>query len=581
MKKKTLSLLSLLLCVCLLCGCSGVSGSLTGLLSQEREDYAVRTLCRFADMPYERPDLDAMRTKAAEIEEALEKSARFRKVTGLLDELFALYYTADTMAAIADIRNCQDLTDEYYAEEYAWNAAAQAEISQIMEQAYLACGSSRYAERLEKDYFWEGFLEEYGPESESLLTDEYVALSARESELIAQYRGLTNNPVIEIDGEEWFLGDWTYNAETDEEIARGYDAFYEKYNPILGELYIQLVQLRKEEAKCLGFDSYADMQFELGYGRDFTVEESDRFVDCVRETLVPLYERIEEQGMWNDVWYSLVEEQDLEDVLEAVAAAVGDEAAEAYAFMKKYELYDLRISADKPDMSFQTYLSDYEAPYLFISPSGNSQDILTVTHEFGHYVESFISFNADRTMDLAECFSQAMQYLALEPMRELYLDEEVDNLLQINLLDSLETYVQQASFAAFERAAFETEDLSVEKLNALSLQLAKDYGYYDGVSEDYYAKSWIDIPHFFEQPFYVVSYPASAGVALEIFELEQAKPGAGFEKFLELSEAEDPGLIAAAESAGLHDPLSPERVREIAAFLERELNAGAAGLAAA
>ena len=79
----------------------------------------------------------------------------------------------------------------------------------------------------------------------------------------------------------------------------------------------------------------------------------------------------------------------------------------------------------------------------------------------------------------------------------------------------------------------------------------------------------------------MVSYPASAGVALEIFELEQAKPGAGFEKFLELSEAEDPGLIAAAESAGLHDPLSPERVREIAAFLERELNAGAAGLAAA
>ena len=581
MNKKLSCVLALVLTAALLCGCADASGYLMGLFSHEREDYAVRTLCRFSDMPYERPDLDAMRNKAAEIEEALGKKGRFRKVTSLLDELYAMYDSADTMATIADIRNCQDLTDEFYAEEYAWNAAAQAEISQIMEQVYLACGSSSYGERLEKDYFWEGFLEEYGPESESLLTDEYVALSARESELIAQYRGLTNNPVIEIDGEEWFLGDWTYNAETDEEIARGYDAFYEKYNPILGELYIQLVQLRKEEAKCLGFDSYADMQFELGYGRDFTVEESDRFVDCVRETLVPLYERIEEQGMWNDVWYSLVEEQDLEDVLEAVAAAVGDEAAEAYAFMKKYELYDLRISADKPDMSFQTYLSDYEAPYLFISPSGNSQDILTVTHEFGHYVESFISFNADRTMDLAECFSQAMQYLALEPMRELYLDEEVDNLLQINLLDSLETYVQQASFAAFERAAFETEDLSLEKLNALSLQLAKDYGYYDGVSGDYYAKSWIDIPHFFEQPFYVVSYPASAGVALEIFELEQAKPGAGFEKFLELSEAEDPGLIAAAESAGLHDPLSPERVREIAAFLERELNAGAAGLAAA
>ena len=581
MNKKISYALALVLTAALLCGCSAVTGNLTGLLSHEREDYAVRKLCRFADMPYERPDLDAMRDKAAEIEEALEKSARFRKVTGLLDELFALYYTADTMAAIADIRNCQDLTDEYYAEEYAWNAAAQAEISQIMEGVYLACGASRYAEKLEKDYFWEGFLEEYGPESESRYTDEYVALSARESELIARYRTLTNNPTIEIDGEEWFLGDWVYNAETDEEVVRGYDAYYEKYNPILGELYLQLVALRKEEAKCLGYDSYADMQFELSFGRDFTPEESDRFVDCVRETLVPLYEKMEARGLWNEIWYSRVEEQDLEDVLEAVSASVGDEAAEAYAFMKQYELYDLRFSPDKPDMSFQTYLSDYEAPYLFISPTGSSRDILTVTHEFGHYVEGFVSFNADRTMDLAECFSQAMQYLALEPMRELYEDEEVDNLLQINLLDSLETYVQQASFAAFERAVFETEELTLEKLNTLSLEMAKEFGYYDGVSEDYYAKSWIDIPHFFEQAFYVISYPASAGIALEIFALEQAEPGTGFEKFLELSEAEDPGLITAAESAGLHDPLSPERVREIASFLERELNAGSAALAAA
>ena len=581
MNKKLSCVLALVLTAALLCGCADASGYLMGLFSHEREDYAVRTLCRFSDMPYERPDLDAMRNKAAEIEETLGKKGRFRKVTSLLDELYAMYDSADTMATIADIRNCQDLTDEFYAEEYTWNAAAQAEISQIMEQVYLACGASSYGRRLEKDYFWEGFLEEYGPESESLFTDEYVALSARESELIAQYRSLTNNPVIEIDGEEWFLGDWVYNAETDGEIARGYNAYYEKYNPLLGDLYIRLVELRRQEAKCLGYDSCADMQFKLGYGRDFTVEESDRFVDCVRETLVPLYMQMEARGMWNKVWYSRVEEQDLEDVLELVSASVGDEAAEAYAFMKKYELYDLRISPDKPDMSFQTYLSDYEAPFLFISPTGSSQDILTVTHEFGHYVEGFVSFNANRTMDLAECFSQAMQYLALEPLRELYADEEVDNLLQINLLDSLESYVQQASFAAFEREAFETEELSVEKLNGLSLQLAKDFGYYDGVNDDYYAMSWIDIPHFFEQPFYVVSYPASAGVALEIFELEQAKPGAGFEKFLELSEAEDPGIIAAAEGAGLHDPLAPERVREIAAFLERELNAGAAGLAAA
>ena len=581
MKKKRLIILSLLLTVCLLCGCGSAPGALLGLLSSQREDYAARELCRFSDMPYERPDVGAMRGKAAEIEKALNGNARFRRVTELLDEFFALYDTANTMTTIADIRNCQDLTDEYYAAEYAWCSAAQAEISQITEEVYLACGSSRFAERLEKDYFWEGFLEDYGPESESMLTDAYVALAARESELIAQYRSLTSNPTIEIDGEEWFFGDWIYNAENDLELSLGYDAFYDKYNPILGDIYIQLVELRKEEAKLLGYDSYAEMQFELGYGRDFDVSESDRFTDCVREILVPLSRRLEDSGIRNSIWYSLVDEEDLEDLLEAVAYGLGEDAREAYAFMKKYELYDLRISSEKSDMSFMDYLSDYEAPFLFISPYGNSQDILTVTHEFGHYLESFISFNSYRTMDLAECFSQAMQYLALEPMREIFADEEVDNLLQMNLLDTLDTYVQQASFAAFEREVFEAEELDVESLNALCLELAKEYGYYDGVSENYYAKSWIDIPHFFEQPFYVISYPASAGVALEIYELELSKPGAGVEKYLELAESEESGIISAVEEAGLHDPLSRERVQEIADFLERELSANTLALHAA
>ncbi|MBO5496389.1 MAG: hypothetical protein J5967_03215, partial [Oscillospiraceae bacterium] len=416
MNKKLSCVLALVLAAALLCGC-GAPGALAGLFSSSREDYAVRELCRFEDMPYERPDLDALRDKAAQLEEALAGKAGFRKVTKLLDEVFAMYNSFDTMTTIADIRNCQDLSDEFYEAEYAWSLAAQAEVGQIMEEVYLSCGASRLGERLEKEYFWEGFLEEYGPDKESMLTDEYVELAAQESELVAQYRSLTLNPVIEIDGEEWFLADWVYNAESDEEINRGYDAYYDKYNPLLGGIYIQLVQLRKEEAKLLGYDSYAQMQFELGYGRDFSVEESDRFVDCVRETLVPLARSLDRSGVREQVWYSLVDQTDLEETLECTACALGGQAREAYEFMMKYGLCDLAPSENKAQMSFQAYLCDYEAPFLFIDPNGSSQDILTVTHEFGHYVESFASYNTFRTMDLAECFSQAMQFLALEPMR--------------------------------------------------------------------------------------------------------------------------------------------------------------------
>ena len=176
MNKKFSCVLALMLCVSLLCGC-GAPGALAGLSSPDREDYAVRELCVFEDMPYERPDLDALEDMAAQLEEALAGKASYRKVTKLLDEVYGMYNSFETMATIADIRNCQDLSDEFYAGEYAWCLAAQAEVDQIMEEVYLSCGASRLAERLAEEYFWDGFLEEYGPENESLLTDEYVELA--------------------------------------------------------------------------------------------------------------------------------------------------------------------------------------------------------------------------------------------------------------------------------------------------------------------------------------------------------------------------------------------------------------------
>ena len=571
MNKKILRLISLLLSVCLLSGCGGMPGFLLGPATFSREDYAARELCRFSEMPYERPDLDAMRDQVEQIRQALDGHASYRKVAGLLDEFHAMGNTANTMATIANIRNCQNLTDSFYAEEYAWCSAALVELSQIVEELYMLCGRSRLAGRLERNYFWEGFLEEYGPESERVYTDEYVALAAQESELVAEYRSLVANPVIEIDGEEWFFSDWVYNAADNETLMRGYDAYYDKYNPVLGALYIRLVKLRREMAATLGYNSYAEMQFELNLERDYSVAESDRFIDDVREILVPVFQRVQAAGVWDRTWFSRVSEQDLWDALEATAAGLGEETQEAYAFMTRYELCDISVSDDKPSMSFQTYLKDYEAPYLFASPRGDTQDILTVTHEFGHYVESFSSYDYYRSLDLAECFSQAMQYLALEPMRAAFADEEIENLRLLNLLDSLETYVQQCSFAAFEREAFSMEEPSVEALNALSLKLAAEYGYYDGVNQNYYSKSWIDTPHFFEQPFYVISYPASAGVALEIYEMEEEKPGAGYEMYQQLIDAEASGIMGAATEAGLHDPLSRERVQEIARFFEQKL----------
>ena len=232
--------------------------------------------------------------------------------------------------------------------------------------------------------------------------------------------------------------------------------------------------------------------------------------------------------------------------------------------MKTYELWDVELRDNKANMSFQTYLQDYEAPFLFVDPYGDSEDIISVCHEFGHYVDAYVNYNAYETMDLAECFSQSMQHLGLTAMKDSLSDDEFENLMRMNLLGTLETFVQQASFAEFENCVYAADELSLEWINELSLELAEEYGYYDGVNETYHSMSWVDTPHFFSAPYYVISYAVSAGVALEIYALELEESGAGLDKFCELVQREGSGLREVTGAVGLPDPLSDEQTQKTA-----------------
>ncbi len=148
----------------------------------------------------------------------------------------------------------------------------------------------------------------------------------------------------------------------------------------------------------------------------------------------------------------------------------------------------------------------------------------------------------------------------------------------MKMLDTLELYVQQASFAEFESIVYsmDPDELSAEVLNDLSLQLAKDYGYYDGINEDYYAMSWTDIVHFYEMPFYVVSYPISNDIAMQIYELEQQQAGAGLEKYLEMLPRDYDSFMDTVAAGGLESPFSEGRIQTVVQDMRARLTWSAA-----
>lgn len=574
MKKTSIVLISLLLCLGLLFGCAApstvVSSGESTVINFEPPEIETQ---KFSQLEYKRPDVDGLNETADALYEALSSPLKLVQVQELLNEFYALYYEFEAMYSLAYIRNCHDMSDSFYAEEYFWLSQRDAEVQLLIEYVYTACAYSVHAPWLEEFLFWPGFREEYGEEAE-YISDEvnmrYLSLAAEEARLLGEYRQLMSAPTIELNGQEIDFDE--YVASIDYYDVEGVNRYYEKYNPILAEIYIELLQNRREQAELLGYSSYPEMAYDLGYDRDYSVRESERFMAHVKEHLAPLgAQRLE--GL--ETFGAAIEspgERDLELFLETAAEGLGAEFEEAYSFMREYELYDFEQSFDKADTSFVMYLDRYEAPYIFLCPYGVPDDYLALFHEFGHYADNYIRAGAEEGMDLSESFSQAMQFLSLKPLESILTQEESDEFLRMNMLDILDTYLQQTAIAEFELRAYEMENPSVEKLNQLCLDVTNAYGIYDeyvGSANEYY---WVEITHLFESPLYVISYPVSAGLALQLYELELERDGAGSEKFVELSECGLAGLMEAVEYAGLQDPKSEERIISVSKIIESAIN---------
>ena len=173
MTKRMLSLTAAVLAALMLCACAAGTARADG------------DVPNFGDMEYTRPDPAALEACVISAEDALDAGEATEDVTALLDECYAEYYSFSTMYTLAEIRYMQDMSDEYYAQEYAWCAENYAAVQQLMERLYISCASSDAARELEEQYFWDGFTGEYGGEDASRYSDEAVELMQRENEFVS------------------------------------------------------------------------------------------------------------------------------------------------------------------------------------------------------------------------------------------------------------------------------------------------------------------------------------------------------------------------------------------------------------
>ena len=224
------------------------------------------------------------------------------------------------------------------------------------------------------------------------------------------------------------------------------------------------------------------------------------------------------------------------------------------------DLYDISVGANKFNASFEIYISNYNAPYVFLNPAGQVSDKLTFAHEFGHFCNDYASWGGMSSIDVAEFFSQGMEYLSLCYVPTKDMDT-------MKMMDCLSLYVEQSAYASFEHQVYSLkgEALTVENVYALYEKVGKTYGF-DSWNWD--SRDFVLIPHFYTSPMYIISYVVSNDAALQLYQMEKTNQGAGLAVFSENLTTTQGDFLAFVESAGLTSPFAPGRMETVRQTLE-------------
>lgn len=487
----------------------------------------------FSEMEYERPEAAAIEEQAAACVE-LAKDAD--DVGELMDEVYVFYELYSgfyTNYMLAYIHYAIDTSDAYWSAEQEHCIQQGDRVDAAFDDLMYALADCPLRQELEAEmYFGEGYFDDY--DGESIWTDAYKELIAQETDLIGEYYDI---------------------CEEAEDPYQEYDA--------LSQVYVELVRVRQQMAREAGYDSYPEYAYDYTFRRDYGPEQARDYLEDIRKELVPLYEDLD-SDVWQEGQKSCTTAR-MYAYVEETAKAMGGGIQEAFQTMERLGLYHIEPGEHKMEVSFETFLADYFEPFVFVCPDGTRMDQLAFAHEFGHFCNDYQSGGSSSGIDVAEIFSQGMEYLSLS------YGDAPQELAELKMADSLCVFVEQSAYAAFELEVYELEgkELTEENVEEIFRQVGQDYGF-DGWGFD--PQMYVAIPHFFTDPGYVISYVVSNDAALQIYQLEQEEEGQGLACYQESLDTEMPTLLAFLEEAGLESPFAPGRVKDIRDTLEEVLS---------
>lgn len=506
---------------------------------------------KFSEMPYERPDLAAVKQQFADLLAELQAAPDYAAAREVFLQEEALSKHIDTLVNLASVRNTIDTRDKFYDEEMNfWNEA----LPQLQE-CENAWSKAMLASPFRKD-----FAAEYGDLmfvnaeiADKAFSPEILPEMAEENKLTTEYGKLIASAQIPFEGGVYTLSQLS-PFKNDPDDARRLAAWqaegkwYKEHQAEFDGIYDKLVHLRDTMGKKLGYEGYTT----LGYyrmGRNcYTKADVEKFRAAVVKYLVPLADSIyREQAKRlgkqypmnfadNALMFRSGNPTPCGDADAIVAQGkkfydeLSPETSEFFNKMLDDQLMDLLSTPGKAGGGYCTGLGDYAVPFIFANFNGTQHDVEVVTHEAGHAFAAYMNRNRIPyatvwpSMEGCEVHSMSMEFFAW-PWAEGFFGKDARKFRYSHLAGAL-TFIPYGTMVDhFQHIVYEKPDMTPKERHGVWKELLGVYMPWMQLGDEipFYGEGegWQRQMHIYQSPFYYIDYCLAQTVSLQFWAMLQ------------------------------------------------------------
>lgn len=538
---------------------------------------------KLMDIPYKRPDVDAMLEKCAKLTVDFEQAASAEEQLAVLKEFETEKAHYETYSCLSNIRNSCDTQDPFYIEEQAFYDKYDPIATQCFNNFTKKIIDSKFQDELRKvcgNYFFDCL-----EMNQKTFSPAIMDLMAEENELCSQYEQLYASARIDFGGKICNVSQLSaFRQSPDREVRKAAveaeGKFFDSHQDQIEEIYDRLVKNRTEQARILGYDNFVDLAYVRRH-RSYTKEDVAKFRQQVLEVMVPKnveYKKkqaadigIEDFKFYdNDFFFAdgnPMPKCDTKEMLKLAQKMFGEmspETKELIDLMIENDLFDIEARNGKRNAGYCTTIEDYGYPFIFSNSNGTSGDVNTLTHECGHALAAYTTQKLielpplrHAPMEACETHSMSMEFLT-SPWHHLFFGEDTAKYSE-HLAKGASYFIPYSVIVDYwQELVYTNPQWTKEERNQAWLELEKQFRpYLDFGDLPFYSRGagWQRQIHITCMPFYYIDYSIAQTLALQFFALFLKDRKSTWEKYMKFVKIG--GMMNIDETIAACDLISP------------------------